>query len=53
MLGKIAPIAGDKEEVAEEDKRHSNGSGEIYFWTDGSRLNSRVTRVSVAGCSLD
>lgn len=35
----IAPYGGSKEECSEA-RRHTDGSGEISFWTDGLRLNS-------------
>lgn len=44
----IAPFAGHKEEGAKEAKRHTNGLGEISFWTDDSRLDSRCVGVSIA-----
>lgn len=45
---KIATFPGDKEEGAEEARKHCNGPGEISFPIDGSRLGSRRTEVSVA-----
>lgn len=45
--GRIDPFAGNKEEGAEEAKRHTDRLDEIYFWTDGSRMDTGHTEVSV------
>lgn len=48
FLGSIVLFVGDKEEGAEEDKKHSDRPGEILFPTDGSRLDSGRMRARVA-----
>lgn len=46
--GNIATFAADKKKSAEQARKHTDGQGELFFWTDGSRLHSRHTEVSEA-----
>lgn len=44
---------GDKEEGAQEERRHTDRPGEISFWTDGSILDSARTGVCIAWCDIE
>lgn len=49
--GSIARFASDKKEETLEARRHTDKPGEMFFWTDRSRLNLSHTGARVAWCS--
>lgn len=50
---KQSPFIGNKEEGAEEAKRHTDSTRELSLSTDGSRLDSGYTEAHVAWRNLE